>query len=42
MVNLGDELKKYRKVQGWSQPQMADYLGIGYRTYQEIEKKWGN
>lgn len=38
MDHLGEELKAFRDKKGWTQPQMADYLSIGYRTYQSIEK----
>jgi DNA-binding XRE family transcriptional regulator len=33
-----EHLKTYRKVKGWNQQQMATWLGIGFRTYQNIEK----
>jgi transcriptional regulator with XRE-family HTH domain len=39
MAHLGDKLKEFREEKGWTQPEMADYLTIGYRTYQTIEKK---
>jgi transcriptional regulator with XRE-family HTH domain len=39
MAHLGEKLKEFREQKGWTQPQMADYLSIGYRTYQTIEKK---
>lgn len=37
-MHLGEKLKLYRKSKDLSQPQMADVLGIAYRTYQEIER----
>lgn len=38
MGHLGEELKKYRSAKGWNQEQMAEHLGMGYRTYQDVEK----
>jgi DNA-binding XRE family transcriptional regulator len=38
MDNLIESLKSYRSKNGLSQMQMADYLSIGYRAYQEIER----
>lgn len=38
MSSLIEELKKYRREKDLSQEKMASLLGIGYRTYQEIEK----
>lgn len=38
MEALGNYLKAYRTGRGWTQPQMADYLGVGYRTYQDMER----
>jgi transcriptional regulator with XRE-family HTH domain len=38
MGHLGDKLKEYRTKKNWKQPQMAEYLQIGNRTYQSIEK----
>lgn len=38
MAHLGDKLKDYRIGQNWKQPEMAKYLSIGYRAYQDIEK----
>lgn len=37
-TKLIENLKAYRKTKGWNQAQMADYLSVGFRTYQEIEK----
>lgn len=39
MAHLGEKLREFREGKNWTQPEMADYLGIGYRTYQTIEKK---
>lgn len=38
MAHLGDKLKAFRRGKNWKQPQMADYLDIGHRAYQDIEK----
>jgi phage repressor protein C with HTH and peptisase S24 domain len=38
MSHLGEKLKDYKNERGWTQQQMAEYLEIGYRTYQDIEK----
>lgn len=38
MEHLGENLKSYRNSRGWTQSQMANFLKIGYRTYQTIEK----
>ncbi len=38
MPHLGDELKIYRLGKKMSQMEMADFLDVGYRTYQEMEK----
>ena len=38
MAHLGDKLRDYKNDRGWTQQQMAEYLEIGYRTYQDIEK----
>lgn len=38
MEHLGDKLKKWRLSKEWKQPEMADFLDIGHRTYQSIEK----
>lgn len=37
-MHLGEKLKLYRKKKDLDQPEMAAQLGIGYRTYQEIER----
>lgn len=38
MPHLGDKLKQYRQDKSWNQREMSDFLKIGYRTYQTIEK----
>src|SRR5215213_3431893 len=38
MPHLGEKLKDYKNERNWTQQQMAEYLEIGYRTYQDIEK----
>jgi transcriptional regulator with XRE-family HTH domain len=38
MAHLGEKLKSYRLQKGMNQPEMAEYVGIAYRTYQDIEK----
>lgn len=37
MTDLGEKLKHYREQKEWTQPEMAKFIGIGYRTYQDIE-----
>lgn len=32
-----EQLRKWRENRGWNQQQMAEFTGIGYRTYQTIE-----
>lgn len=38
MEHLGVKLKKWRLAKEWKQPEMADFLQVGKRTYQSIEK----
>jgi transcriptional regulator with XRE-family HTH domain len=38
MAHLGEKLKSYRLEKGMNQPEMAEYVGVAYRTYQDIEK----
>ena len=38
MAHLGEKLRDYKNAQGWTQQQMAEFLEVGYRTYQDIEK----
>lgn len=38
MEHLGDKLLAFREAEKKNQAQMADFLGIGERTYQDIEK----
>lgn len=37
-MHLGEKLKIYRRSKDLDQPEMADLVGVGYRTYQEIER----
>lgn len=37
-MHLGEKLKLYRKKHDLDQPQMADKVGVSYRTYQDIER----
>jgi transcriptional regulator with XRE-family HTH domain len=38
MAHLGEKLKSLRLEKGMNQPQMAEFVGVAYRTYQDIEK----
>lgn len=38
MAHLGEKLKELRVSKGLGQSEMADFLEVGYRSYQEIEK----
>lgn len=38
MAHLGEKLRDYKNTKGWTQQQMAEFLEVGYRTYQDIEK----
>lgn len=38
MAHLGEKLRDFRQGKNMSQTQMADYIEVGFRTYQEIEK----
>lgn len=38
MAHFGEILKAYRTREDMSQTQMADFLEVGFRTYQDIEK----
>lgn len=37
-MHLGEKLKIYRRSKDLDQPEMADLVGVAYRTYQEIER----
>lgn len=37
-MHLGEKLKLYRKKHDLDQPQMAERVGVSYRTYQEMER----
>lgn len=38
MAHLGEKLRDFKNEKGWTQQQMAEFLEVGYRTYQDIEK----
>lgn len=38
MAHLGEKLRDFKNAKGWTQQQMAEFLEVGYRTYQDIEK----
>lgn len=38
MEVLSIKLKEFRDEKGWNQTQMSEYLEVGERTYQDIEK----
>lgn len=38
MAHGGDKLKEFRLSKNWNQTQMAEYLSIGFRSYQDLEK----
>jgi phage repressor protein C with HTH and peptisase S24 domain len=38
MSHLGEKLRDFKNEKGWTQQQMAEFLEVGYRTYQDIEK----
>jgi transcriptional regulator with XRE-family HTH domain len=38
MKNLGDNIRYYRNLKGWSQEIMADKLNVSLPTYSRIER----
>lgn len=38
MAHLGEKLRDFKNEKAWTQQQMAEFLEVGYRTYQDIEK----
>lgn len=38
MPHLGEKLKDHRLAKEFNQAQMAEYLGVSFRSYQDIEK----
>lgn len=38
MPHLGEKLKSFRLEKEWNQTQMAEFVGVSFRSYQDIEK----
>ncbi|MBX3164304.1 MAG: helix-turn-helix transcriptional regulator [Bacteroidetes bacterium] len=38
MKNIGDNIRYYRNLKGWSQEEMADKINVSLPTYSRIER----